>query len=75
MFIKSFSNPTNVRDIAQMYKYYVLLILKVMISNEASTVFLLTGNFQNNVQSLLSCRYKNEHMLKKFWPCLVLLSG
>lgn len=55
-------------DISEIYKYCVLLILKIMISNEASVVFLLTGNFKNNVQSLLSYIYKNEHMLKKFWP-------
>lgn len=37
-----------------------------VISNEASIVFLLTDNFQKNLQSWPSYRYKNEYMLKKF---------
>lgn len=36
-----------------------------VISSEASIVFLLTDNFQKNLQSWPSHRYKNEYMLKK----------
>lgn len=60
------SNQTNIKDIPYIYKYCVLLTLMAMTSNEASILFLLTDDFQENVQSLLSYRFENRLMLKKF---------
>lgn len=51
MSVKSFRNQTNVRDRSCICKYNMLIISMAVISNEASIVFLLTDNFQKNLQS------------------------